>query len=160
MAGSKARTMKKLILLFSVFAAPTFAYADINDWLKKHNPDELAYFAAVSSTCPISEKEMQEMVEGVFIRSRIRPLDKWTAGEVMLHIDLQCIGDSDFQSYIVNVELEKPSVTADGTVLTTSLAGNPYGAFGRGDASSIKNEIKDSVERALTDYIKANFVSE
>ena len=78
-------------LLLLLFAAP--ASADDLTWQKiadkKENPDELACWVGVSDDCSISKKEVADIVEGVFVRSRIKPTaNTWRSEPLYLSIHL------------------------------------------------------------------------
>jgi hypothetical protein len=44
------------------------------DALKVDNPNQLAVWAVAGEQCPITTDEMKEIVSGVLVRSRIKPL--------------------------------------------------------------------------------------
>ena len=120
---------------------------------KKENPNELAYFVQVDDDCPVTKKEAIDITEGVFIRSRIKPVpDKWNIDSLYLYISLDCLkieGDNPVYHFSVRFANASAFIPVDYI--------ERYGSLGIGPKSAIVNTLKDKAEAALTDYIKVNF---
>lgn len=122
--------------------------------LKQKNPNELAVLTKGGASCGLSDKEVLKTVEGVLIRSRIRPRTKLPADDKFyLGVVVSCAKDTHsvlqqvfFGDFIL------------GTSIRFGDDYGSYGAYGTGDAPQfVLNELKGDVERAMTDYMKANF---
>ena len=149
--------MKKLLLALAMILFAGSAYAEQPDWfyqaIKQDNPNELAYYAE-SHDCPITEDEVKGIVEGVLIRSRVKPLggDAIFSATLFLYINIKCI----------KLESNNPifDIQADFGQYKTMPATLYLGALGYtgiGDKDYLTLEVKNAVERAMTAYIKANF---
>jgi hypothetical protein len=147
-------TFLALLLLISSALAQSY-----EDWfleaLKKENPSELGYYILSNPSCPFTEKEPAEKIEGIFIKNRIKPLkDTYTLEKVYLSIEINCGKTSDDNFlYFVNFgfgrRIPRPAVIFDNEA--------PSLWFGIGNKHSILNIIKTSTEEILVPYIKANF---
>ncbi len=151
--------MKKVCFLFiAMMFLSTNAMAETPQWLydaiKKDNPSQLAYWAKAGSNCPFTDETMSNIVEGVFIRSRIKPLkeDILVSGRIYLDLDIHCVPvPSNNPVYVISVHFARyepvPKILLN------------YGFFymGIGPADSIKRQTKIIIEEAVTVYIKANF---
>ena len=147
--------MKKLIPLIALLL-PAFASADVNPWLKDDKPEEMYATAIGAEGCPHSESEIEEILHGLLIRSRIKPSAEWNSGEVLLTVRLRGIEDSGLYTYSLEVELARWHVVF-GAIISTTIMGDDYGSYGRDTKSGITRIVKESAENALTDYMKANF---
>jgi hypothetical protein len=154
------KTLAICLLLLSQQAYAEEPFQWLLDALKVDNPNQLRYFAFVGETCPISRESVEKAVEGVFIRSRIKPLNATTTGfitgEVHLDISVTCLEKKEgrrYQEYIARIAFGRaqpePSILYDYM---------PWSVLGRNDGEGIRDEVKDSVENAITVFIKANFV--
>ena len=60
----------------ALFAAILFLLAgnaSAQEYLIRENPDELMHFVSTDRDCPFTGNELETTVEGVMIRSRIKP---------------------------------------------------------------------------------------
>ena len=150
--------MKKLILL--VLMLPIVAIADSQSWLKKDNPNELYALIAIEGEgkCSISYKELHATVNGVLVRSRIKPLLAWTSNEVSLLVHLNCFsGTGKTQIYVAKIQLSRFSVHESGVNLVTTSLEDSFGFFGNDTKDGILSSVREGVEGAITVYLKANF---
>ena len=73
--------MRRTILLVLMIPAIVSAQGDDSPWyaqiLKQENPDNLAYASHVDKECPFSLEETETLVEGVFVRSRLKPIGSY-----------------------------------------------------------------------------------
>jgi hypothetical protein len=132
--------------------------AEPPDWLypalKVDNPNELAVLVFATDKCFVTTEELTELVSGVLIRSRVKPLlgYEYYENDLYLKISMQCntpkIGhqvytmDAIFGNYNVTPPVRYPSF---------------YGFLGDARKPFIVSRVKNMVEVAITDYIKANF---
>lgn len=133
--------------------------AEVPPWfykaIKVDSPNQLAYFVENSTSCPFSKEALHKIVEGVLIRSRIKPLkeDIFVDGRIYLNLGVSCVSlksggnppftiTANFARY-----LPYPAIIID----------RNFGNTGIGAADFILQTFKESVENAVTAHIKANF---
>jgi hypothetical protein len=109
---------------------------------------------AVAPNCPLTEKEATEAVSGVLIRSRVKPLtgnEYWTQ-PLLLDVQLDCLkSESIYQIFMLTIYFGNASK------LPVTFMAHPYNRYGTVDKADLISSIKDRVEAAITDFIKANF---
>jgi len=99
MRAIRRGTMKKACFLFiamlllSTNAMGQEPHQWLYDAIKKENPNQLAYFVGIDRGCPFTKETLNQIVEGVFIRSRIKPLkeDVFVSGRIYLHLYVRCV---------------------------------------------------------------------
>lgn len=145
-------------LFLCLLAASSLAIAESTDWLEGlvqlSNPNELPIFIGIDDDCTLNKSSAESITKGVLVRSRIKPLgdDHWILREFYLKAAITCLKSSNgTQIFSLNVHFGK--VTNNGFFLFD----RDFGIFGRGDEESIEDALKESVERAITFYLKANF---
>lgn len=141
-----------LFLLGSLSFQYSFAQ-EFETALKSDNPDELAYYASMDTECPVSRNALENMVEGVIVRSRVKPTNYSDATDVYLNVVLSCLaaeaGNRQIgYTYFLDVRFGRP-----GTIL---LYDRQFGVLGLIPNDKILDELKNHVEAAVTAYIKAN----
>jgi len=151
--------MKKVCFLFiAMMFLSTHAMGEEPDqWfydaIKQDNPNQLAYYLYVANDCPFTEETLNEIVEGVFIRSRIKPRSVgWTSAPVYLDLAVQCLPLKNNNSiYMIHAKFGRvrpdPHISFD----------YPYELFGINDSAGIQQSFKGAVEEVITWYIKAHF---
>ena len=135
------------------------------DWLSKalkvDDPNQLRYYWSFSGKgCLITEDEAQEIINGVFIRSRIKPKPQNPTG-LYLNINVLCIKRDPFDdSYIYHLDV-KFGQSLPTPILwdspTPILFDYSFGYLGLSGKETMNQVIKNEVERAVTAFIKANF---
>jgi len=151
---------QKILALLVLLLFSQLGHAEEPIWfteaIKVDNPNELAYWFTLEKECPLSKVEIQEIVEGVFIRSRIKPLKEAISepGRIYLDLSVQCfkrMGNEEVLVYKINLFFSrwnpKPAVKFDSS----------FGGYGIIKKPRLLAVIKESVEEAITVYIKANF---
>jgi hypothetical protein len=128
-------------------------YQWLLDALKVDNPNELPVMADSGDDCLITDDEMIDIVSGVLIRSRVKPLtgDEMFERPLYLYVGLNCYKEERYQTYNLRVYFGNASGKVD------YLVDQPYGTFRRDDKAGMTTVIKNSTEAAITDFIKANF---
>ena len=142
------------VLLIFFFTSASVSAAELRPWykeiLQKDNPNSLGYYAHVAGSCALNKAELDKVVEGVFIRSRIKPADSF-GGPLYLYIRINCL--PSFRAFAVTINfgrfLPHPPILYDRTYGTVGTSDN--------DPNFILNVTKSFVEDAITDYISANF---
>ena len=126
-----------------------------HDWytkvLKVKNPNELAFFTNVYGDCGKSAHDINEVIRGVMIRSRIKP-DYKIVAPVYLNTRMSCFNP------VASVTVDSIDVTfARYAPESPILYDVHYASIGQGPEDYVLNKLKEHIEQALTDYIKANF---
>ncbi|MDJ0908364.1 MAG: hypothetical protein QNI99_04195 [Woeseiaceae bacterium] len=145
--------MRYLLILFVLFTGT--AYADGDSWIRKANPDEL-YTFTFADDCPFSDEALTRETQGVLIRSRIRPVERWNPRETLLYVDVTCFRSSSLYLFDIDIFLAKFEHNADGDVVVSHSVAN-YGTLGQGNSQFILDAVEEGVEQAMTDYLVANF---
>ena len=88
-AGSNRMRVAAIALGILLCSAAT---AEPQPWMKKENPETLHSYVFVDPICPVSETEVREIVNGILIRSRLRPGD-YLAGteELGFTVNIDCL---------------------------------------------------------------------
>lgn len=143
--------------------------------------DEMWSDVSVDDDCPVSHGEVRASVDGVLIRSRIRPLSLERGGDaqilrrarqaseglIYLDVDVDClvreVGNPifDIDVHLGIEHLGIPGVEDVGnhpfdSLFLRALLDENYGAFGVGDGEYILEAIEESVEDAVTVFILAH----
>ena len=142
--------MIRLLVLSLCMVTTLFANAS---WLeKKDNPEGLHFFAVANDDCFVSNEVLEETVEGVLIRSRIKPLRDFEPPPMLtLTVKLNCMSsENSTQLFAYNIQYLLP--------IGLMVSDNEYGAFGSANKETILNSLKGNIEQAITDYIKVNFI--
>jgi len=149
---------QKIFVLLVLLMVSRLGHAEKPVWfletIKVDNPNQLAYWTVIAGDCPVTEKEMQEIIEGVFVRSRVKPLKEaiYKPGSIYLDVNLTCFKRSE-DRFIYNMQIyfsrqfPRPSVKF----------GDDFGALGSGGKTYITATLKNKIEGAVTVFIKANF---
>ena len=151
-AGS--HRMKAVIIALGVLFCSA-ATAEPRPWMKKENPETL-HFVTVVQGCPHSDAEVRKIINGVLIRSRLRPGALGTSSEEPFGfaLELSCLATEDSDSFFYSLELRFMRLFID----RISLKAVPvYRQLGRGYRGAIEDRIRGGVEDLLADYLQANF---
>jgi hypothetical protein len=140
-----------------LFLLPSLAPADHPQWfldaIKKDNPNELAYNLYVFD-CPFTYARGKEIVEGVFVRSRVKPTENTLEDPIYLAIGLSCFSfPNNTSAFSLNVHFG----AVRGDEMMMILFDKPFGWFGVEANDEIQQSLKESVESAITAYLQANF---
>jgi len=151
--------LRGLLLTFTLMAAMPMSFArEMPEWLneaiKSPTPNQLAYFIGVGSDCEITKDEAISLVDGVLIRSRIKPLAQSFGGEASLYLNirLECLlMESRNPIFQININF------ARWTPYPPILYDHIYGTMGYGSKEYVSQNLKEYIENAITDFIKVNF---
>ena len=151
--------MKKFLIiitlaLFSFLVNASERPPWFNNAIKSKTPNQLPYYIGVSKDCPIKLTRAESVVEGVLIRSRVKPLkgDIYAAGIVYLNIYVSCV-PLESNNPVFNIEVNFGRINPKPAIIFDQSFGNS----GIGDQDFIMQVLKERVESAMTAYIKANF---
>jgi hypothetical protein len=150
--------MKSFLLVPIALLCAASAYAQHPIWLDQairvDDPGELAYWTAVESDCPLTEPEVQSVVEGVLIRNRIKPLRPGVLedGRIYLNVSLRCtkaVVDNQ-HAFSININFGRykpwPAILFD----------VPYAAVGFGGKDSLRKNFEEHLEDAVGAFKTAN----
>ena len=136
--------------------------------LLKENPNELAFYYDQSDDCPGMSSNMVEMIEGLFTRSRLKTVPPFRSErDFHLVVLVECASGTRI-TYDVNIGFaQQVMIHTPRGQIKAEMIYRPfyYGAYGYVTASNsereneqyLENGIRSGVEKALTDYLKANF---
>lgn len=147
--------MKNLTALLLLL--PALVLGEPSTWLKKENPNELYAIVRIGQDCPYSNAELKDVVHGVFIRSRIKPMNSVGRDELALDVELSCIKNGSLWVYSAEIAFTKVSSYKDKTILYTKREQRYYSWFGQDDKDGTRAVIQTRVEMAITEYLKVNF---
>ncbi|MGR2823654.1 hypothetical protein ABMX69_21110 [Vibrio vulnificus] len=137
------------------------AYADVPQWMKRSEPNNLGLFSSIYGDCPFTNETLVKRIEGEFLRARIKANNDLSFN---LTVNTLCMsinnkgGDNTGTAVSYEIRFGTQAPTGDFV-----LYENPnYGSMlidGKGPDSSqfFVTTITSSVEEALTDYLRANF---
>lgn len=122
--------------------------------IKVNNPNQLPYFVWASESCPLNAEDLAKITEGVFIRSRLKPLRDgfYPDGTVYFSLSLTCL----------HLENNNPVFNIDANFsryrpFPAIIYDYGFGNYGIGDKSFMEQSIKKCTEDAVTEFIKSNF---
>jgi hypothetical protein len=148
--------MKAIFPALLVFTG--IAHADPQPWMKQEDPNSLGLYVTVNTDCLFTEQELTEVAEGEFLRSRIKATRSL---DLNLTINIICMKvtskNSSSLGSTVHYEIRYGTLLSDGNVLYEIPN---YGSMLVGDDSSKQffiGAIRESITKAITDYLKANF---
>lgn len=149
----KRRSCLAIIACIS-WSLPVSGFDNLFPLLKQPNPDELAFSILIDGSCPLHRDAVSETVEGVLIRSRIKPLSwtAWVDRKPYLSVRLNCMASWDSR-LVYNVEVFFGDATGTFPVIYDAN----FGSLGIGKPEGILNAVKANVERAMVIYVRANF---
>jgi len=127
------------------------ASADPEPWMKRENPNELAVSTGADDECGFSDRKLRETVDGVLIRSRIKPLGlSESPGWFVLMVNVDCAQEV----FRITIDFADE---IDSDLTRLGLIG--YGSYGvyAGESDYLLRAVTRRVELAITDYLKANF---
>ena len=144
--------LKQPLLVLTALA--TSAAADPQPYMKRANPNDLPLLVEAAG-CPVDAAAVRAMAESVMTQARVRPSDPAIV-EVppafpWLYVNVHCLdGGAVFRTDVDFLALQ------GGDLVRMALSG--YGGFGAApkDRAYILNAIKQRVEAAINDYVKAN----
>jgi hypothetical protein len=154
--GGKA--MKILLAVLIALSTASSVYAQHPIWLDEairvDNPYELVYWTAVEFGCPLTEQEVDSVVEDVLMRNRIKPIKPVTLedGRIYLNVSLRCTnaGADGKHAFSININYGRykpwPAILFD----------VPYAAVGLGDKDLIRRDCQARLVDAVAAFKKAN----
>ncbi|OCH06588.1 hypothetical protein [Aliivibrio fischeri] len=120
--------------------------------------DQLGLFINVNQNCPFTIEQINNAIEGEFLRARVEPSNNLLFN---LNVDISCLKitneGGNQTGYAVSYDIRYGTQTENGTNVLIETP--KYGSMligGPASSSSLFfiNAIKDSTYLALTDYLK------
>ena len=155
-------------VLLVAFAYPAAGQTENPSPLKVENPDTIKVAYLQEPDCPGTEDSINEMIDGLLVRSRLKrsnvPFDMWMGNPISLVVLTEC-GRSEQGHYIYSASAgfrEAVMIERSSGKVLAYVFHNPfsYGRIGMGSddyKETVRTAVRSAVERALTDYLKANF---
>lgn len=135
-----------ILLVLVGFSAK--ASADPQPWMKRESPKTLGLYTQVHPTC--IQFDIADLVRGVLTRHRMTPVGFLDTADLWLDVQLHCIdSDTAVRSFLLRIEFHTIDHGPEMSYSTT------YGGFGRSDINGIRLNLRDQVDIAITDYLKA-----
>ena len=156
--GGKMR-ISVLIFLCCLTLGPANA-EKLDTWyssaLKQGKPDELPYYLARSEACGFTVSEGRDIVDSLFLRNKIKPLPLEQVWQQNLYLNLaiSCVDGFDPGWKLFSIDIRFGDNSGD----TKVLYNVNYSWIGYGPIDHIKGTLKDLVQPAITDYVKANSI--
>lgn len=163
--------MRWVFLVGVLLIVPVNAYgqAKENRSLIKPTPGQLMPLLVLSPNCPVQIPDVDKLVRGILIRSRVKPLDSWD-DELYMTVNVMCteqVRRTDLVAFSVIVYFAKPAFHTVGG----DLAGVERFVFadrlldywgvglsdGQGGKDYMLKVVRNTTERAVTDFMAANF---
>ncbi len=137
---------------------------DSLEHLEKTEPDHMFAWVSIGNECPGSEETYNNIVEGELVRARItRTTGNWPPdGELHLYSYLNCLDSAEgrITVYHLTVRFSRAFDQEAYPSAIVYFAPN-YGYLGVAPMDEARTIILDAmrngVNRAITDYLKANF---
>lgn len=131
--------------------------------LKKSDPNEIYVSFIQGDDCPGS---LEQIVESELAQSRLKRKEFWIYYELNLHLTVECLRlDNKHTVYSTDVNFGEfvlpTSKQPDEFDFVRRLYVPNYGSFGIAPndnlRTQLRNTIRESLEKALLDYLKINF---
>ena len=149
-AGSNRMRVAIIVLGVLLCSAAT---AEPQPWMKKENPETLRSVVVVNSECKVSTEDVQKVVDGVLIRSRLKPGDYLNSPDDFgFIVMLDC---SQGAQFIIDADVR--FVRYIPYLGRNLFETHVYGTYGVGRPEGILETVKGHVEELVTDYLQANF---
>lgn len=155
------KMLSNVLVAFILIFYPYYLVAAEDDvafpHLKVSNPNEIGYWLYVEE-CPFTTERMKDVLEGEFLRARIKPRPKHHKDEIFLNVTVLCVNVN-----IGNVKKGYAMTTDIG--FGTRIEGNTmlywfpeFGGIFISDIDSdyLINRVKSEIESALTAFLKEN----
>ena len=145
--------MRVVIIVFGVLLCSA-AIAEPQPWMKKDNPDTLPGIVFIAPKCGVTTAEIREIVDGILIRSRLRPGDYLTGTDGLgFVVKVDCLNPIEHSASVqIDIYFVRNIL---GRILLEAYPA--YGSFGVADSEEVNKSIRDGVEDLVTDYLQANF---
>lgn len=148
-------TMRFLLISAALFVS---SHTNANELLKKSDPKELSFSVIISSDCLVEQRDIERVVEDVFLSSGIKPNnDTWYSDAIHLRVSISCLATpNNYPVFITNAVFVDYSPS---TKFMHAVLSKEYSRLGMGSKSIALISIKVSVQNAISDFIKINYMT-
>jgi hypothetical protein len=155
--------MDRIILLCAMLTVSFSVMAESQPWMKKDDPNSLGLYVDITGKdCPLDRKELKDMVEGEYLRARIKPTDD--INDLNISINLLCqkstmggrhIGTTAAYTvyFASRVFLPKSTYVNYEPGFIIVLTGSPNKMEAK---TSFLDSIREEINIMITRYLKAN----
>jgi len=163
-----SRTLFTILLFcfsaFLLFCFSTIANAQISGNLKAffkvEDPNTLNYWYSHYDDCPWGEVEAEREIEGVIKRSRLRTEHSVSgSNNLYLNVDVLCLSLESIAGNPIGYSVNFEIMYGDYPMLYEVRYGNLL-SVGLDGKQSRLDSLKQFVEKAVTDFVEVNFLSE
>ena len=148
--------MKSIIVGLIVLLFSLNSYAEeYPEWLlqaishKKAN--ELAYYSHVNGDCPVSEEEVRDVTEFIFVENKVEPTTSFGSADLYMDISVECIRYASGKSiFSLSVKFGQYKV------MPATFYNWNIGMFGIGPRNILSQSLKSKVQEAIDLFIQAN----
>jgi hypothetical protein len=131
-------------------------------WMKQENPENLGLLIWLITECPFSEDGVKSDIRGEFLRARIKPVDLITdpsTTDFNITISLHCLESTTASGKKTGWSMFIDTRFGEGISLFAypQYGGIVSAGIQSDDTSFLRSQVKASAEKALTDYLEANF---
>jgi len=153
----KFREILILILVSHLLSTAVIAKEDKLSWLQKEikveSYEKLLFSVSAYDDCPLTEDDISQIVQGVFIRSRLKTEKVEGEGaHLYLSVSLRCTKPlNGLYAYASDIYFAKWESAPN-------LIQPNFGTVGDAKEQTIRNSLKESIENAVTVYIATNFL--
>ena len=144
-----------VLALLMLISSPAYSQ---EAWMKRENMNELGLYTNVGSDCPFSNAEIKDLADGEFLRARISPIRSL---DFNLNITVHCMVPTNSsgtpRGNVVFYEIRYG--TQIGPFENVLYETPDYGSMMIGGTDSKQyflDNIREDINEALTDYLRAN----
>lgn len=145
----------QLLLALCLFSVRVVS-AEPLPYMLKDEPNTLYCMASVGDTCPLTNDEVQALIDDVMRRFTLSRLDKSTTHEPMLYVEVYCHAVEGMGG-AYSVEAGFAEWIGRTRQHLMKYAYYPYKSIGFGDKETLREAVGRRIEDALSDYLTANF---
>ena len=147
--------MRFLLISAALFVS---SHTKANELLKKSDPKELSFSVIISSDCLVEQRDIERVVEDVFLSSGIKPSnDTWYSDAIHLRVSISCLATpNNYPVFITNAVFVDYSPS---TKFMHAVLSKEYSRLGMESKSIALISIKVSVQNAISDFIKINHMT-
>jgi hypothetical protein len=150
--------MKSVLMVLTAVFLASGAYAQHPFWLDEairvDDPDEFAYWTSIATDCPLTEAEVDSLIEQVLVENELRPIrDKiFEDGRIYLNVDLRCVSVASGGQHAFTLNLHFGRYQPWPAILFDA----PYSELGIGDKEVISLKFTERLKAAVAAFRKAN----
>ncbi len=167
-ANRRCASIASVLLAMAFGVTASHVGAQPREYMKKPSPEELYVAFSEGIQCPVP---LEHVVNSALVRSRIRRKPTWVYDETVLFANVRCMETRSLNGrvtglvYSVDVSFGafvRSEPGAEYSFDPVRIDVGKYGAMGTTSLDDpgrqfLENSLRDQVESALVDYLRANF---